>query len=288
MVEHGRNRAKKETDNYDKEMTETCRVCGGSDSQFHIITECLTEKLTSIRIETDAKIDLYIKGVEEKGESIIFHKCLKKMIQESIRTEKLRLGMWELRDAEKVASMEIVQRANEFELNKIRTELENMNAIYFMGCKKLIREKQKMDWRDRNPNTIGKKRNKKHSKKSGKETRFFIKNRNVNEALKNSYDITEAEMKKKSDKTEKKRKSYMRDSLQMKEDERKSKVKCEGNLSNRRQEVGVSKEEKFEKELRRKPKKRNDRARSRSNEDLGRINKENDGESAKNATNVYR
>ena len=133
------------------------------------------------------------------------------MIQESIRTEKLRLGMWELRDAENVASIEMVQRANECEINKIRTELENMNAIYFMGCRKLIREKQKMDWRDRNPNTIGKKRNKKHSKNSGKETRFIIKNKNVNEALKNSYNITEAEMKKKSDKTEKKRKSYMRD-----------------------------------------------------------------------------
>ena len=83
------------------------------------------------------------------------------MIQESIRTENLRLGMWELRDAENVASIEMVQRANECEINKIRTELENMNAIYFMGCKKLIREKQKMDWRNRNPNTIGKKRKKK-------------------------------------------------------------------------------------------------------------------------------
>ena len=31
------------------------------------------------------------------------------------------------------------------ELNKLRTGFENINAIYFMGCRKLIREKQKMD-----------------------------------------------------------------------------------------------------------------------------------------------
>ena len=62
-IEHGRNRAKRETDIYDKDLARTCRECGENDSQFHIITECLTEKLTSIRIETDARIDLYIKGV---------------------------------------------------------------------------------------------------------------------------------------------------------------------------------------------------------------------------------
>jgi hypothetical protein len=286
-VEHGRNRAKRENDNDDKDVAKTCRECGEIDSQFHIITECLTKNLTSIRTETDARIDLYIKGVEEKGESIILHKCLKKMIQESIRTEKLRLGMWEIRDAEKVSSIETVQRANEIELNKIRTELENMNAIYFMGCKKLIREKQKMDWRDRNPNTIGKKRNKKHSKKFGKETRVIIKNRNVNEVLKNSYDINEAEMKKKSDKTGRKRKSYMNDPKQMKEEDRKNKMKCEGNVSNKSQEVGVREGDKIEKETRRVPKKRNDRERSRSNEDHRRINKENVGESVKKMPRMY-
>jgi len=128
------------------------------------------------------------------------------MVQESIRTDKLRLGMWEIRDAEKVANIGIVKNASDSELNKIRTELQNMNAIYLMGCRELIREKQKMDWRDRNPNTIGKKRNRKNGKKYGKGGKINTKNRSVNEVLKDSYDITEAEIKKKSDRIGTKRK----------------------------------------------------------------------------------
>jgi ribonuclease HI len=71
-VEHGRNRAKRKNDNNDKDVAKTCRECGEIDSQFHIITECLTKNLTSIRIETDARIDLYIKGVEEKRGEYLF------------------------------------------------------------------------------------------------------------------------------------------------------------------------------------------------------------------------
>ena len=67
-VEHGRNRAKREIDDHDKELATTCRECGESDSQFHTITECVTGKLTSIRMETDARIDLYIQGLQNKGE----------------------------------------------------------------------------------------------------------------------------------------------------------------------------------------------------------------------------
>jgi hypothetical protein len=129
------------------------------------------------------------------------------MVHGSIRTDKLRLGLWEIRDADEVANIELVKKASEVELNKLRNELGNLNAIYFMGCRKLIREKQKMDWRDRNPNTIGKKKNRINSKKNRKNECFSGKNRSVNEVLKNSYDITEAEMKKKSDRIEKKRKS---------------------------------------------------------------------------------
>jgi hypothetical protein len=47
-AEHGRNRAKKEKDEYDKDLAKTCRECGAEDSQFHIITECITGELTNI------------------------------------------------------------------------------------------------------------------------------------------------------------------------------------------------------------------------------------------------
>ena len=72
-VENGRNRAKRETEDYDKEVATMCRECGKIDSQFHILTECITRKLTNIRMETDARIDVYIQGIEEKGESVYFH-----------------------------------------------------------------------------------------------------------------------------------------------------------------------------------------------------------------------
>jgi hypothetical protein len=183
-VEHGRNRAKREIEINDKELATIRRECGEIDSQFHILTECITEKLTSIRMETDARIDLYIKGIEEKGENIYFHNCIKEMVHGSIRTDKLRLGLWEIRDADEVANIELVKKASEVELNKLRNELGNLNAIYFMGCRKLIREKQKMDWRDRNPNTIGKKKNRINSKKNRKNECFSGKNRSVNEVLK--------------------------------------------------------------------------------------------------------
>ena len=205
-AEHGRNRAKKEKDEYDKDLAKTCRECGEEDSQFHIITECITGKLTNIRIETDARIDLYIQEVAQRGECIDFHECIREIVQRSTRTEKLRLGMWELRDAEKVASIDIVKKASEMEVNKLRTELENMNAIYYMGCRKLIREKQKMDWIDRNPNTIGRRRKKKNSKTYQRETMFNSKVRSVNEVLKDSKDINEAEVRKRSNRSKSKRK----------------------------------------------------------------------------------
>ena len=101
-----------------------------------------------------------------------------------------------------------------------------MNAIYFMGCRKLIREKQRMDWKDRNPNTIAKKRNKKNCKRARKEESFNSKNRNVNEVLKDSYDITEAEIKKKSEKKGSKRKPDERRYKKRKEEGNYEKATC--------------------------------------------------------------
>ena len=115
------------------------------DSQFHVITECITKKLTDIRIDTEARIDLYIQGLENEGSDCEFHKSVKRIVQGSLRTEKLRLGLWEMRDIIELSDTDIVKNASEFEINQLRTELENMNSIYYLGCKKLIREKIKMD-----------------------------------------------------------------------------------------------------------------------------------------------
>ena len=113
--------------------------------------------------------------------------------------------MWEERDTDLVAGLDIVKKADERELNHLRTELENINAIYFLGYRKLIREKQKMDWKDRNPNTIGKGRKKKNRRISRREMNVNNKNKSINEILKDSNDITEAEIRKKSGRKEKER-----------------------------------------------------------------------------------
>ena len=83
------------------------------------------------------------------------------MINTSLRSEKLRLGMWEIRDIEELSEIDAIKNASENQINQIRIDIENMNSIYYQGCKKLISEKKKMDWEDRNPNyKINKKSNK--------------------------------------------------------------------------------------------------------------------------------
>ena len=159
--DHGRNRAKKELDTYDAEIAEQCRECGIPDSQYHIVLECITGKLTEIRIETEARIDLYIQDIENRGINSEVHQKLKEMINTSLRSEKLRLGMWEIRDIEELSEIDAITNASENEINQIRIEIENLNNIYYQGCRKLISEKKKMDWEDRNPNyKIDKKSNK--------------------------------------------------------------------------------------------------------------------------------
>ena len=105
--------------------------------------ECITKKLTDIRMETDARIDLYINDIEKKGECTEFHSEIRNMVKNGLRTEKLRVGMWESKDAEELSKLQVVEHASEKELNRLRTEFENMNYIYFLGCKKLINEKKK-------------------------------------------------------------------------------------------------------------------------------------------------
>jgi hypothetical protein len=155
--EHGRNRAKKITDTYEAEITEQCRECGLPDSQYHIISQCITKRLTNIRIDTDARIDVYIRNIEEKGECTDFHNTLKNMVANNIRSEKLRLGMWEQRDINEFAQLVVKENTAERDIMIMRREMENMNSIYYLGCRKLIREKM-MDCEKRNPNKKKKKK----------------------------------------------------------------------------------------------------------------------------------
>jgi hypothetical protein len=185
--DNGRNRAKKEKDSYYAEIAGRCRECGIPDSQFHIITECITAKLTGIRIETEARIDLYIQDVENKEANSEIHHKIKSMVNSSLRPEKLRLGLWEHRDIDELSELETIKNATESEINQIRSEIENLNKIYYNGCKELIREKKKMDWEDRNPNYKADRKSNSYRKEYGckKKTIKCKKNEmNVNEVLK--------------------------------------------------------------------------------------------------------
>jgi len=142
VEEHGRNRAKKESEEYEAEIAGRCRECGIQDSQYHILIECITKRLTDIRIDTDTRIDMYIREKEEDGENVTFHYAVKKFIENSIRSEKLRLGMWEQRDIEKLSELTCKKNVAESELNYMRREIENINSIYYQGCTKLMRKKK--------------------------------------------------------------------------------------------------------------------------------------------------
>jgi hypothetical protein len=131
-----------------------------------------------------------MQKLENEGNSCVFHKNVKRIVQENLCTEKLRLGMWEMKDILELSNLEIIKSASELELNQLRTELENMNSIYYLGCRKLLREKKKMDWEDRNPNMKGKKKRKANSyrKENGCKKRIVKKRKNkmdVNEVLGN-------------------------------------------------------------------------------------------------------
>jgi len=201
--EHGRNRAKQELEEYEAEIAGRCRECGIQDSQYHIIIECITKRLTDIRIETDARIDLYIKGKEDDGENVTFHYAVKNFVENSIRSEKLRLGMWEQRDIEKLSELTLSDNILESELNYMRGELGNMNAIYYQGCRKIIREKKRMDWEDRNPNMKKKKKkgNLYRKEYGSKRKKGVWKEKDVNSALKYRDDLTEADLAKRSNRT---------------------------------------------------------------------------------------
>ena len=76
--------------------------------------------------------------------------------------------MWEQRDINEFAQLVLKENTTESEIMVMRRELENLNSIYYLGCRKLIREKKKMDWEDRNPNVkIKKKKENKYGKNNG-------------------------------------------------------------------------------------------------------------------------
>jgi len=153
---------------YEAEIAERCRECGIPDSQYHIICQCITKRLTEIRIDTDARIDVYIRNIEDKGECTDFHLMVKKMVTNSIRSEKLRLGMWEQRDIDEFSILVIKESTTEKDIMVMRSELENLISIYYLGCRKLISEKKRMDWEDRNPNFARKnKKDNKYRKRYG-------------------------------------------------------------------------------------------------------------------------
>ena len=70
--------------------------------------------------------------------------------------------MWEQRDIDEFSILVIKESTTEKDIMVMRSELENLISIYYLGCRKLISETKRMDWEDRNPNFA--KKNKKDNK----------------------------------------------------------------------------------------------------------------------------
>ena len=66
------------------------------------------------------------------------------------------------RDIDEFALLVVKEGTTEKDIMVMRRELKNLISIYYLGCRKLISEKKRMDWEDRNPNIL--KKNKKDNK----------------------------------------------------------------------------------------------------------------------------
>jgi hypothetical protein len=179
--------------------------------------ECITGKLTEIRIETEARIDLYIQDIKNRGINSEVHQKFKEMINTSLRSEKPRLGMWEIRDIEELSEIDAIKNASENEINQIRIEIENLNNIYYQGCRKLISEKMKMDWKERNPNYKIDKKSNNYRKAFGCKKKNKGKKKykmSVNEVLKTERIV---KCRKRKDKDENDKKSTKKGKKEMNE-----------------------------------------------------------------------
>ena len=61
------------------------------------------------------------------------HHMVKNMVTNSIRSEKLRLGMWEQKDIDEFAHLVVKENTTEKDIMVMRRELENLNSIYYLG-----------------------------------------------------------------------------------------------------------------------------------------------------------
>ena len=78
----------------------------------------------------------------------------KRMVTNNIRSEKLRLGIWGTAGYIESQNLVLKKDTSKSEINHIRSKLENLNYIYYYICRKFIRKKTRMDWKNRNTNRI--------------------------------------------------------------------------------------------------------------------------------------
>jgi hypothetical protein len=129
------------------------------------------------------------------------HKILKIFIQDNLKSEKLRLGLWEKKEREEIAKNLGIDKMANYEKLRAKKVLIKINSIYYLGCKKLIKEKIKIDWEERDPNLKGKQKRKKG--RNNKELYGCKKNknrnkRNISSVLKDKgKELTECELKEK-------------------------------------------------------------------------------------------
>ena len=171
----GRNRAKVNTENEEKEQAEKCILCNETDSQYHALRECQQVELIQQRIITDEKIEAFIRKCEINDiEDNTPH-----IIRDNIKrngSHRTLLGLWTTKEKTVLAQQLSVNNMPRWALYKAKKLLIRIGSIYMQGAYNIISLKHKIE-RTKEHGNINQNTHKKPT------TQCSLTNNNVNQRL---------------------------------------------------------------------------------------------------------
>jgi hypothetical protein len=194
-------------------------------------------------METENRIDNFIQDEENAEKDTVTHRQIKQFIHNKVKSEKLRQGLWEDKDRVEITNILEVDKMANYEKQRAKKALIKMNSIYFLGCKKLIREKLRIDWEERDPNLKGRrkmKRGKKNKELYGCIKSKYNKKKSITSGLKDrGSEATECELLKKEGKrlSAEKSKKRMKEKRREQSAKNKKKNKHHNEIEEKRDEI---------------------------------------------------
>ena len=148
----GRNRAKITTTDEETEQAAKCILCGEIDSQYHTLKECQEKELIQHRIDTDEKIDNFIRKCEVEDNEDNTPHIIRKYIKSSTSHKPL-LGLFTATQQTQLAQLLNVNDIPRWEVYKLKNTLINIGSIYWHGAYRIITQKQKIERKRQGENT---------------------------------------------------------------------------------------------------------------------------------------